>query len=162
MQRVRRFLGSRLFVLMLGTASVLSAGPVSADKAPPRAVKAPPVEAKLYRKLNGEQGAEPTAKFTKDAATIYGTWRAKTKDAPEGMAYRVAWIAEDVGKAAPPNTLIIESKSVVRPNPNGKQGDESGGTFSLSRPTNGWPLGRYRADLYFADKLVKTLNFTVE
>jgi hypothetical protein len=40
-------------------------------------------------------------------------------------------------------------------------GPEAFGTFTLSRPNKGWPLGKYRVELYAGDQLADTLKFTV-
>lgn len=36
------------------------------------------------------------------------------------------------------------------------------GTVSLSKPTNGFPIGRYRLEIYVGKELAKTIPFTVK
>lgn len=151
-----------LFLAAMAGAPHLVSTAAHADKAPPAADKdkAVQIEATLCKKLKGDTPIDPTNKFTKDTEVIYGAWR--SVDGKEGMPYRVVWIAEDVGKAAPPGTKIIEKKGVMSDKEIGKKATFWTGNISLSRPTNGWPVGRYRAELFFADRLVKTLRFTIE
>jgi hypothetical protein len=40
--------------------------------------------------------------------------------------------------------------------------DDGGGYFTFSKPTNGWPPGKYHLDVYAGDKLAATAKFTVE
>ena len=40
--------------------------------------------------------------------------------------------------------------------------DTDGGVFSLSKPTKGWPVGKYRVEIYVNDKLADTVKFTVK
>ena len=65
------------------------------------------------------------------------------------------WIAEDVGDAAPAETLIDEATVV---------GDKSDftGAFSMSKPTAGWPVGKYRVEVYSGETLVATAPFVIE
>jgi hypothetical protein len=35
------------------------------------------------------------------------------------------------------------------------------GTFTLSKPTNDWPVGKYRVEFYQGDQLVETLKFEI-
>jgi len=56
----------------------------------------------------------------------------------DGLEIEVRWIAQNVGKAAPPNYVIGTHQTVTRGPLN---------LARLSRPTNGWPLGLYRLEL---------------
>lgn len=94
----------------------------------------------------------PTDKFYADAEKIHAFYigMALTK----GDRIRGVWIAEDVGDAAPKNTVIDEATLVAE-----TATDES--AFSLSKPTNGWPIGSYRVEIYVGEKLAETLPFTI-
>jgi hypothetical protein len=94
----------------------------------------------------------PTDKFYADAEKIHAFYigMALTK----GDRVRGVWIAEDVGDAAPKNTVIDEATLVAE-----TATDES--AFSISKPTNGWPIGSYRVEIYVGDKLAETLPFTI-
>lgn len=73
----------------------------------------------------------------------------------KGDKARGVWIAEDVGSAAPKNTKIDQATIT-----GGK--DNFGGAFSLSKPNGGWPVGKYRAEVYVDDELEATAKFTIQ
>jgi len=91
----------------------------------------------------------PATEFKPDTPQIVCVWRAT--GVKPGTSMRGAWIAEDVGKAAPPNYKI------------GEETLKNGylGSFTLSRPTKGFPAGKYRLELYLDGKLGLTVPFTV-
>jgi hypothetical protein len=64
-----------------------------------------------------------------------------------GSKVTTKWIAVDVGKAAPPNTLIdqsvIEVPAQNQPLPKGAIYTVRG---TLTRPNKGWPTGHYKAE----------------
>jgi len=118
------------------------------------------IEATLCKKLVGDKCFDVTAKFTRDAAALHGWW--KSTDGREGMIVRTVWIAEDVGAAAPRNTKIDEKSVKLAAGILGKLATHWTGTLSLSRPNNGWPVGKYRAEIWFGGKLATTLHLTIE
>jgi hypothetical protein len=65
------------------------------------------------------------------------------------------WIAVDVGDAAPANTKIDESTLTA-------DQDDFYGAFSLTKPTKGWPAGKYRVDIYNGDELATSVKFTIK
>jgi hypothetical protein len=93
----------------------------------------------------------PTAVFRPDAPRIVCVF--KVEGAKVGTTVKSVWIAENVGKAAPPNYKIDE-KSLALPFINT-------GSFSLSKPNKGWPVGTYRLEIYMGSTLAKTLKFSV-
>lgn len=114
----------------------------------------------LCKKIVNDEAINPTTKFTKDTEVIYAAW--KTTDGKEGMIMRSVWVADDVGSVAPPNTQIAEKSLLFSSGQVDKRADWWIGALSLSRPTKGWPLGRYHLDVYIDGKKVKTLKFTIE
>lgn len=68
---------------------------------------------------------------------------------------KAAWIAVDVGDAAPRNTMIDEATVVLA------NGDESG-AFRLQRGANPWPSGTYKVEVFVNDRRAQTVPFTVE
>ncbi len=40
--------------------------------------------------------------------------------------------------------------------------DTDGGVFSLSKPTKGWPVGKYRLEIYVGADLTTTAKFTIK
>ena len=73
--------------------------------------------------------------------------------APAGTKLTGAFIAEDVGKAAPKN-FVIDSATVTA-------ADKMAATFTLARPNNGWPTGQYRLEVKHGDKLVHVERFMI-
>ena len=66
----------------------------------------------------------------------------------------MAWIAEDVGDVAPRNFIIDEKEMEVTT-------ASFGARFTLSRPKDGWAVGKYRLELYLDDGLVQTTKVTI-
>jgi len=77
--------------------------------------------------------ADPTSQFAPDTARIFCAWKAKDLDGD--VAVRGVWIAEDVGDVAPPNYKIDEATVKV------SGGSTAAGTFNMSKPNNGFPVG---------------------
>jgi len=107
------------------------------------------VEAKMVAAPNGEE----TTTFAADAAKVFAMF--KTKGLSNGDKIRGVWIADDVGDAAPNGTKIDEKTLKA-------EGDTEDGTFSLSKPTNGWPVGKYHLEIYVNDDLITKLKFTIK
>ena len=133
---------------LLLAGALLSLGLAAAD---PRVTYAVLGEDKVD-KPDGFEIVKPGTVFRPDAPKIVCVF--KVEGAGVGAVARSVWVAENVGKAAPPNYKIAE-KSLALPFLNA-------GTFSLSKPNNGFPVGAYRLEVYFGDKLVKTLQFKVQ
>ena len=97
--------------------------------------------------------AKPTTTFASDTGEIHVLF--KTTGAQKGDTVRTVFIAEDVGDKAPANTKIDEKTLSL-------EGDTENGDFSMTKPTKGWPAGKYRVEIYAGDKLATTTKFTVE
>jgi hypothetical protein len=91
--------------------------------------------------------------FTADTPKLYIMF--KTKGATAGDKIRAVLIAEDVGDAAPANTKVLEKTLNL-------EGDTEDGDFNFSKPTNGWPTGKYRVEIYVNDQLATKLEFTIK
>ena len=96
---------------------------------------------------------KPAKTFAADTPKVFALF--KTKGAQNGDKLRGVWIADDVGDAAPANTKIDETTLTL-------EGDTDDGEFSCSKPTKGWPAGKYHVDIYANDKLATTVKFTIE
>lgn len=94
---------------------------------------------------------QPTTTFAPNTGTIYALF--KTTGCKRGDKIRGVLIAESVGDAAPPNTKVFETLLDM-------EGDD--GEFTFAKPTNGWPVGKYRVDIYLNEELVTSAKFTVE
>jgi uncharacterized RDD family membrane protein YckC len=87
--------------------------------------------------------------FPANQANIVCAWQ--VEGSTPYVPIRSVWIAEDVGSAAPPNTKLAE-KAFTGSNV---------GEFSLTAPTAGWPVGKYRLEIYIGDTLAKSLPYTI-
>jgi hypothetical protein len=97
--------------------------------------------------------AEATTSFRGDTPKLYLRWHGQGLEA--GDKVRCIWIAEDVGNEAPVNYHIDDSVVTV-------DAAEFASSFTLTRPKNGWPNGKYRAEIYIGDRLTQTFPFTIE
>jgi hypothetical protein len=90
--------------------------------------------------------------ISSDALQIVARWRVRR---PAGNAkVRAVWIAEDTGGIAPADYKIDEATAIATP-------PESVGTFTLSRPPDGWAVGKYRVEFYVQDALAGTARVTI-
>ena len=95
----------------------------------------------------------PSTTFASNTPNLYAIF--KTEGAKAGDKIRGVLIAEDVGDVAPANTKVLETILDM-------EGDTDAGDFSFSKPTNGWPVGKYRVEIYVNDKLATTAKFTIK
>ncbi len=109
-------------------------------------------EAKVEAAIAVDQDTKPATTFAPDVPKLYAFF--KSKGTEKGEKLRGVWIAEDVGEAAPANTKIDESTLTA-------DQDDFYGAFSLSKPNKGWPVGKYRVEIYEGDELTTTVKFTI-
>lgn len=95
----------------------------------------------------------PTSEFTLATPAIHCV-AVVTKGAA-GSTLESRWIAEDVGSAAPANTLIAKYPVTFA------EGSVGPALFSLSRPDNGWPEGIYRIEFWLANEQIGTVPFRI-
>jgi len=100
-----------------------------------------------------EKGRETESGIFDRDAEIYALWKGEALKA--GDKIRAVWIAEDVGNVAPKNSRITEAFVTAE-----KSDDD--GAFGLARPTDGWPVGKYRLEIYVGDKLAEALKFKIQ
>lgn len=98
--------------------------------------------------------------FNKDTTMIYVTW--KSDQVKRGQNIKAVWIADDTNNAAPPNYKIAEKGTAIEDGLIGKVATYWTGKFTLSRPTAGWPLGKYHVDIYLDNQLIKTVKFSIQ
>ena len=96
---------------------------------------------------------DPTTTFSSNTSILYAMF--KTKGAKNGDKIRGVLIAEDVGDVAPANTKVLEKTLDM-------EGDTDDGDFNFSKPTKGWPVGKYRVEIYVNDELATTAKFTIK
>jgi hypothetical protein len=128
----------RIFLLAIGVlfcAAFVRAGNVT-------------VEAIMTTSPDGKE----TTTFTPDTPKLFALF--KTKGASDGDKIRAVWIADDVGDEAPKGTKIDETTLKA-------EGDTEDGVFSLPKPINGWPVGKYHLEIYVNDELATKVKFTI-
>jgi hypothetical protein len=103
-------------------------------------------------KLSNSKDGEATETFAPDTPKIF--LQAGLVDVPSGSKVSSDWIAEDTGGAAPANYKIDSVTLDV-----GMITNEV--TFSLSKPNAGWPLGKYRVELFIDGKAAGAKHFEV-
>ncbi len=117
---------------------------------------AAPVSAVEKVKVEGavavDSETKPASTFAADVPKLLAFFR--TNGPKKGDKLRGSWIAEDVGEVAPANTKIDETTVSAD-----KQNFY--GAFSLSKPTNGWPVGKYRVEIYSNEELATTVKFEI-
>jgi hypothetical protein len=129
----------------------LTESPAVAER--PAVVATTPAEKKLlHAAVTKEILGGPTTTFTADAEKIFCRWQGDALH--NGDKIRAVWIAEDVGNVAPKNYKITETSTSA-------DGPQAAGTFTLSQPTKGWPIGKYRVELYDGDQLAETVKFDI-
>lgn len=102
---------------------------------------------------------DSTDHFDAAIPVVHVTYR--TVDLPKSSdAYTVQWIATDVGQAAPANTVVGTVNHTVEELPAATKSYTVNGY--LTKPTNGWPVGKYRVEIKLGDKLVTTAHFAIQ
>lgn len=92
----------------------------------------------------------PSVEFYPDTPQIVCVWDVAGVD--PSVPIKSIWVADDVGPAAPPHLKLIEKSAA----------GYSEGSFSLTRPDNGWPAGQYHLEIYIGDRLAKQIPFTIK
>jgi hypothetical protein len=96
-------------------------------------------------------GGKATTPFPASATKLAFEW--KLGPGTSGEPIEIRWIAADTGGVAPMNHVISSSKS---------ESGKTEGAFTLSRPTRGFPPGKYRIELRQSDKLIYAEDFSIQ
>ena len=104
-------------------------------------------------KLSDSEDGDAKASFATDTPKIF--LHAGLVDIATGAKLGAAWIAEDTAGVAPANYKIDSMETAAGAIANVE-------TFSLSKPTAGWPVGTYRVDLFIDGKAAGNVHFKVE
>jgi hypothetical protein len=99
-----------------------------------------------------DENSKPSTSFSSDVDQVMVFFH--SKGTKSGDKVRIAWIAEDVGDAAPKDYKIDEASFDL-------EKDDGDGGGKISRPTNGWPIGKYRAEIYAGDTLATSVKFSI-
>lgn len=90
-----------------------------------------------------------TSVFNVDSPIIFCTFEANVK--PGSFVAVEWWYTEYLGEEELITSYELETEN---------NGDQL--SFSLSRPNNGWPLGKYQAKIFVGDEQVETGKFEVK
>jgi hypothetical protein len=114
---------------------------------------APPGPKKLLEAfVSTSTDGEPLTTISTDALQIVARWR--VHDVANKTKIRAVWIAEDTGEVAPPDYKVDEATNIAT-------APDAVGTFTLSRPEDGWAAGKYRVEFYVGNVLAETLKLTI-
>jgi hypothetical protein len=108
---------------------------------------------RLHAVLAKDERKEPTAVFTSDLPKIRAFWNGTGLTAGDRVG--VVWLAEDVGIDAPHDSKISQGLVTAYKS-------DDNGIFALAQPKGGWPLGKYRCELYLNGRLTESIDFTIE
>jgi len=103
--------------------------------------------------LAEQKDGKRVSAFTPKSPYIYVLFT--LADAPRGTLVRCLWFAEKV-EVVPPDYKLYEAEVRM----GGGSVDNQGNCW-ISRPNNGWPVGRYRVELYVAERKGRALRFNV-
>src|SRR5436190_5493612 len=120
---------------------------------PPKIAAAPaanPATApkKFTAGVSSEDKGELKTEFRSDTPAIYVRWHGQ--DLRENAEIRAAFIAESVADVAA--DYEIDETNATPPKP------DSGGTFTLSKPEEGWSPGSYRIEFFVNDEPATTVT----
>lgn len=133
-------------------------GPKAAP-ATPAAPALAPTGLVVCARVEGKRCVEPVDRFGPDVPEVHATL--VTTTVPKTPTANMMWIAEETGGAAPPN-YTIASKALDLSGVDLKQADHVSVNGRLTRPTKGWPLGRYRVEVQMDGKVVATKKFEIK
>ena len=107
------------------------------------------------KKLSGEISNEPQGErkteFNGATPAIYARWHGRGLS--DKAKVRAVFVAESVADVSAGSQ--VDEMETNAPSPN------SGGTFALSRPEQGWTIGNYRVEFYLDDALADTVKFKI-
>ena len=103
--------------------------------------------------MSDSKDGDAADSFSPTTAKIF--LRAHMVDVASGSKLVTNWIAVDTNGAAPANYKIDSAEFTAGALTNTLDAN-------LSKPNNGWPLGKYRVDLTVDGKAAGSANFTIE
>ena len=101
--------------------------------------------------VSSEPKGEFKTEFKENTSSIYARWHGR--GLRPKAAIRAVFIAEKVADI-PANSQIDEMETAAA-------AADSGGSFELSRPEEGWTPGDYRVEFYLEDALADTVKFKI-
>ena len=113
----------------------------------------------LCTRYENKACADPSTQFSLDMLEIHAVL--VTRVVPKSPKASMVWIAEETGGAAPPNYKIA-TKELELPATDLAKAGHITINGSLSRPTKGWPAGKYRLEVYLDGKVAASQQFAIK
>ena len=124
----------------------------------------PEITTTLTDTASGDTPGAPKESIIPNTPKVYVFW--KSEQLKWGQKIKSVWIADDTNKVAPDNYKIDEATFELNKDFKSKMiaslpGSYWSGVFSCSKPTAGWPVGKYHVDIYVDNVLIKSVKFSV-
>ena len=108
--------------------------------------------APLHANLSKDTKGTEAKSFSSADANVYLVYHGDALK--KGDKIRAVWYIEDGGKTITKNAKVSESNNVANRN-------NAEGYFNLAKPTDGWPVGKWRVDMFVNDAPAGSYRFTV-
>ena len=95
---------------------------------------------------------KPMTTFSSNTPEIYARWQGQRLR--KGAKIKAVWIAENIGEDFPQDYKVDEVSAVA-------ESPTAHGTFTLTRPEDGWTPGDYRVEFYVDDVLVDAVKLKI-
>ena len=141
----------RKFLLPLFVLFSLATGTTATQAAETKTKEAVPVA--LNVTLSTKEKGPAMTEFTASEAAIVASF--KGDKLAKGDKVRVDWIVESAKGMATPNKVVYQNSQEAK-------GSNTYGSSSLNKPAGGWPLGKYRADIYVNNAKAASVRFSVK
>jgi hypothetical protein len=130
-------------------ATLLGSGISSAEETKPQSA-GPHIKVAMI--TNDKYSQDEKGVFAPDAPKVFAVYRIV---AGQGTKVKASWFAEKVA-GLEAKTKLAENETTF------SSKGEFIGSFTCSKPPQGWPVGSYSVNLYMDGVLKKTLGFRVE
>ncbi len=142
-----------LALLLFLVASLSTGAPVAQAK-DAKVKDSAAAEHKATVQMSNKEDGPPMTAFGAGAPSIYATnYGEKMK---KGDKVKFVWTIEDGGKTINPNSKVSEYTAVANGYENGKEYSH------LEKPATGWPLGKWRVDVYVNEAKAASVKFTIK
>jgi hypothetical protein len=122
------------------------------------AEETPKFDCEISDKVNADNEVNEKTEFTPKTPIIF--FVCTSEDVKVGQKIKAVWIAEDTHQVAPNHHEIDHTVLAVKKPL--EEDQEWTGKFSLSKPNNDWPIGKYKVQLFAGEHLIETKKFEVE
>ncbi len=139
---------------LLWVALLVAAVPAAQAKESKTKASSPAVVSSGTVTMSKKEDGPAMTNFSASDPAIYATNQGEKRK--KGDKVRFVWIIEDGGKTVNPNVKVSEYTAVANGYDNGKE-------FShLDKPAAGWPLGKWRVDVYVNDAKATSAKFAIK